>query len=43
MRWLTATQSLREPAIKTLARARRMDLPALQVNIGERQVNVAGG
>ena len=29
-------------AIKTLAQVRRMDLPSLQVNIGEKQVNVAG-
>lgn len=29
-------------AIKTLAQVRRMDLPALQVNIGEKQINVAG-
>ncbi len=29
-------------AIKTLAQVRRMDLPTLQVNIGEKQVNVAG-
>lgn len=29
-------------AIETLAKVRRMKLPALQVNIGEKQVNVAG-
>ena len=30
-------------ALLTLARLRRLALPALQVNIGERQVNIAGG
>ncbi len=30
-------------AIKTLAVVRRLHLPAMQVNIAERQVNVAGG
>ena len=30
-------------AIKTLATVRKLGLPALQVNIGQNQVNVAGG
>lgn len=30
-------------AIKSLPQVRRMDLPALQVNIGEKQVNMTGG
>ena len=30
-------------AIRTLAQVRRLQLPAMQVNIGEKQINVAGG
>ena len=42
-RKLNAAQRRYLRALTTLARVRRMKLPPMQVNIGERQVNVAGG
>jgi hypothetical protein len=41
-RRLSAAQRRYLRACETLARVRRLRLPALQVNIGEKQVNVAG-
>jgi len=40
---LAATQRRYLRAVEALARIRRLGLPALQVNIGEKQVNVVGG
>jgi len=40
---LSATQRRYLRAVETLARIRKMALPTIQVNIGDRQVNVAGG
>jgi len=40
---LSAVQRRYLRACETLARVRRLALPAVQVNIGEKQVNVAGG
>lgn len=42
-RRLSAAQRRYLRAVETLARVRRLRLPALQVNIGENQVNVATG
>jgi hypothetical protein len=39
---LSAIQRRYLRAVETLARIRRMGLPAIQVNIGDKQVNVAG-
>ena len=39
---LTAAQRRYLRAIETLTNVRKMNLPAIQVNIGENQVNVAG-
>jgi hypothetical protein len=41
-RRIDAAQSRFLTAVKTLARIRKLALPALQVNIGESQVNVWG-
>ena len=40
---LSASQRRYLRAAETLARVRKMQLPPVQVNIGERQVNVVGG
>ncbi|MCE5237180.1 hypothetical protein LLH23_01645 [bacterium] len=40
---LSANQRRYLRAVETLARIRRLALPAIQVNIGGQQVNVAGG
>jgi hypothetical protein len=42
-RKLSATQRRYLRACETLARVRRLRLPSLQINVGDRQVNVAGG
>ena len=42
-RKLSAAQRRYLRACETLARVRKLRLPTLQVNIGEKQVNVAGG
>ena len=41
-RKLSAAQRRYLRACETLARVRKLRLPTLQVNIGEKQVNVAG-
>lgn len=41
-RKMTATQARYLRAVETLARIRRLALPALQVNIADKQVNLAG-
>ena len=40
-RRLSAAQRRYLRAVETLARVRRLRVPALQVNIGEKQVNIA--
>jgi hypothetical protein len=40
---LSAVQRRYLRAVETLARIRKLALPVLQVNIGDKQVNVAGG
>ena len=40
---LSAVQRRYLRAVETLGRIRRMKLPTVQVNIGDKQVNVAGG
>ena len=42
-RKLSATQRRYLRACETLARVRRLRLPSLQINVGDSQVNVAGG
>ena len=42
-RRLSATQRRYLRACETLARVRRLRLPSLQINVGDSQVNVAGG
>jgi len=42
-RKLSATQRRYLRACETLARVRRLNLPSLQINVADRQVNVAGG
>ncbi len=42
-RRLSAAQRRFLRAIQSLARVRKMDLPALQINLAEQQVNIVGG